>query len=49
MKTAMTGLLAAAGILLASAAWAAPLKLSPASPQPGGLRNLVQGRSAKPL
>lgn len=38
MKTAMTGLLAAAGILLASAAWTAPLKLSPASPQPGGLR-----------
>ncbi|MCA0872942.1 hypothetical protein LCL97_19090 [Seohaeicola saemankumensis] len=41
MRTAITGLLAAASLLLASAAIAAPLKLKPASPQPSPKRGLA--------
>ncbi|TMV03806.1 hypothetical protein FGK63_19255 [Ruegeria sediminis] len=38
MKLIRTGVVAALAVVLASAAWAAPLKLKPASPQPSGAR-----------
>lgn len=39
MRISRIGFVAALGLLLASASLAAPLKLKPASPQPGGLKS----------
>jgi len=38
MKTKLIGVIAALGMAFATAAFAAPVKLKPASPQPGGLK-----------
>lgn len=39
MKTGLTGAIAALALMIASALAAAPVKLSPANPQPGGLKS----------
>lgn len=48
MKSILTSILAAAALICATAATAAPLKLKPADPQPSALRNGLSVRYAYP-
>lgn len=49
MKMFKTATLAAAALMVAGAAFAAPLKLKPASPQPSGLKSGLAVKYAYPL